>query len=320
MKQIFFLLVIALVAAGCDFKHDENLQTTNAILGDRGFEIKYGFKPDRHTGEVLRIRTHLEYVEALLRNRDVSELPLALREKRRMLLDRLHEYYLAGNFPSNYDYPGQRTPCFIDKNERICAVGYLVEKTAGRRVAEQINSKHQYEKIMDMKDPMLDEWIDASGLTKMECAMIQPSYNWEPLPPTNATNNHIDAAYGVSSAVLGGLNLSLNVINSVQLSKNTNNVAVPVFGIIMGSFQVALGAIEWPEEMENSTGGITTNESQKALSMVNIGLGTSTLLLSTWNLIHQSQARPKTRSSSWNLYGFPADRNLGVGFYYAKKF
>jgi hypothetical protein len=263
MKQILFFLAIALVATGCSGNHDENLQTTNAILGDRGFELKYGIKPDRHTDENLRIRTHLEYAEELLRKHDVSELPADLQANRKRLLDYLHEYRLAGIFPSNYGYPGQRTPCFIDKYSRICAVGYLVEKTSGRKTAEQINSKHQYEKIMDMEEPVLDEWIEASGLTKLECAMIQPSYNWYP-QPVDATNNHIDAAYGISSSVLGGINLSLNVINGVQLSKGANSVAVPVLGMIMGTFQVALGALEWPEEITNSTGGITTNESQKA--------------------------------------------------------
>jgi hypothetical protein len=58
-------------------------------------------------------------------------------------------------------------------------VGYLVEKTAGRQLAEDINEKHQYEYISEMNDEIVDNWIANSGLTERECAMIQPTYeNW----------------------------------------------------------------------------------------------------------------------------------------------
>ena len=320
MKQIFLYLTLALFAAGCSSNHNENSQSVNPILGDDSYESKFGMKPDGQSGEALRIRTHLEYVEGLLRQRDVSTLPAALQQKRQTMIDLLHQYITAGIFPSNFDYPSQRIPCFIDRNGKICAVGYLVEKTAGRQVAEQINKEHRYEKLLAMNDRNVDAWISGSGLTKLECAMIQPSYGWEPIPVDN-NYNHISPGYGASSAVLGGVNLSLNVLNGMQISNGSNQQAVPVIGMLLGSLQVLMGAVEWPEETMNSTGGITTNESQKALSMVNIGLGTSTLLLSTWNLIDKKKVSPQTQPSSWNLFGFPSEnKSMGIGFYYARRF
>ncbi|HTL82580.1 MAG TPA: hypothetical protein VL651_12795 [Bacteroidia bacterium] len=154
----------------------DNDHTVNPILGDISFVKKFGHLPDSATDEVLRIKTHFEYVENLLRQKDVSYLPPELQVKRGKLLDLLHQYAAAGIFPHNYDHPEKRVPCFIDKNGNICAVGFLIEKTAGREIAEEINRKHQDQKIFEMNDSEVDDWIASSGLTKEECAMIQPTY------------------------------------------------------------------------------------------------------------------------------------------------
>jgi hypothetical protein len=105
--------------------------------------------------------------------------------KRNHLLDLLHDYWTKAVFPRNYDYKAERKPCFIDKDGTICAVGYLVEQTAGREAAETINFKHKYDVVMEMNDEMVDNWINKSGLTKEECAMIQPTYG---PPPCNGAN------------------------------------------------------------------------------------------------------------------------------------
>src|SRR6185436_12321081 len=105
----------------------------------------------------------------------------------------------------NYDIADRRAPCFIDKEGRICAVGYLVEKSAGREVAEIINNGHKYQKVFEMNDQFVDDWIFTSGLSKEECAMIQPTYGFLP-----GAQQNISTAYGVSSSILGGSNLALS--------------------------------------------------------------------------------------------------------------
>src|SRR5690606_8014938 len=110
------------------------------------------------------------------------------------------DYRETGVIPRNYDYPGIRKPCFIDKEERICAVGYLVEQTAGREVAQKINEKYQYENLMAMNDPLIDDWVAESGLTKRECAMIQPAYGGTPVV-VGPNRNYVSKSYGISSAV-----------------------------------------------------------------------------------------------------------------------
>jgi hypothetical protein len=149
----------------------------NAILGDESFKFYFGKYPAQRTEESLRIATHLRYVEWYLRSVPVTHLSTEKIQSRNQMLDLLHQYREAGDFPSNFDFPGERRPCFIDRNKNICAVGYLIEQTAGRALAEKINATHQYEYITNMQSiPELQYWIEQSGLTLLECAMIQPSY------------------------------------------------------------------------------------------------------------------------------------------------
>jgi hypothetical protein len=292
----------------------DNSQMVNPLLGDISYESKFGHKPDATTDNNLRIRTHLEYVENSLRSKDVSTLSTDLKTKRNDLLNLLHEYWTKGVFPKNYDYPDQRKTCFIDKDGAICAVGYLLEQTTSRQVAEGINRAHQYEELLAMNNSTVDKWILTSGLTKEECAMIQPAYGPTPV----YTYNHIAPAYGISSSIIGGINLSLNTINGIQIGNGTTNKTVPIVGLITGAGQVALGSAMFPEEIIG-WGTTDTNESQKTLSMVNIGLGTTTMILSAWNLI--SNRQPKDKSTTWDVYSFPTqDNNTGIAFSFAHKF
>ncbi|MCI0451339.1 MAG: hypothetical protein L0Z51_02980 [Candidatus Latescibacteria bacterium] len=150
----------------------------NAVIGDASYVERYGSLPPPGADPDLRVRTHLEFVHALLSARDVSALA-SLRAARRENLARLRDYIDAGVFPRNHLYADQNRPCFIDRDGRICAVGYLVEQSAGREAAERINSAFQSEFLWRMHLPELDGWISASGLTLLELSMIQPCYDPE---------------------------------------------------------------------------------------------------------------------------------------------
>lgn len=299
------------ILASCNRKTNEIEQTVNAVIGDISYIQTFGHQPTKETDETTRIQTHLKYVEKLLRNKVISSLTAKQKENRKKMLDLLNEYWTAGVFPKNFDYPDQRIPCFIDKNGNICAVGYLIEQTESRQVAEEINSKFKYEYLLAMNDPKIDSWVQASGLTKEECAMIQPAYG--PAPK----DNYISPSYGISSSLIGGLNLSLNTINGIQTSKGANSKTAPILGLITGAGQITLGALNYPKE-QMSMNGILVNESQRNLSLINIGLGTSTLILSSWNLI--TNRKPKEKTLSWNIYSFPTPTsNLGLGFSLTKR-
>lgn len=311
---IISILIVATIFFACNKSSVDTSQMVNPLLGDISYESKFRHKPDAKTDNNLRVRTHLEYVENLLRNKDVSNLSADLIKKRNHLLDLLQDYWTNGVFPKNQDYADQRKPCFIDKDGTICAVGYLLEQTMSRQVADDINSKHKYDELLAMNNSTVDNWVLTSGLTKEECAMIQPTYGPTPVH----TYNHITPSYGISSSIIGGLNLSLNTINGIQIGKGTTNKTVPIMGLITGAGQIALGSAMFPKEI-NSWGAIYTNESQKTLSMVNIGLGTTTMILSAWNLI--TNRKPKDKLMTWNIYSFPTeDNNTGMAFSLSRKF
>ena len=306
--------MVAILFLGCNKSSVDKSQLVNSILGDISYESAFGHKPDAKTDNNLRIRTHLEYVENLLRNKNVSGLSTDLQTKRNHLLVLLHDYWTNGVFPKNYDYVDQRKPCFIDKDGAICAVGYLLEQTTSRQVADEINSKHKYDELLAMNNSNVDNWVLTSGLTKEECAMIQPTYGSTPV----YTYNHIPPVYGISSSILGGLNLSLNTVNGIQIGNGAPNKTVSIIGLITGAGQITLGSAMFPKE--NISVGINyTNESQKTLSMINIGLGTTTMILSTWNLI--TNRRPNDRLTTCNIYSFQTqENNTGMAFALTRKF
>ena len=237
----------------------------------------------------------------------------AQQAQRDHVLDLLHEYWVAGIFPRNYDYKGERRPCFIDRDGRICAVGYLVEQTAGRAAAEAINQKHQYEDLLAMNDAALDSWIASSGLSKTECAMIQPTYGW-----SDPTNNYVSRGQSIATASFTGINLSINLLNGIQLLNSKQRTAIPVIGLVTGVGQVALGIGMTPDRLYSN---LSTNypERQHQLSMMNIGLGASSILLSTYNLI--ANRKPKEKPFTWNVYGYPTShQSMAMGFALSKRF
>lgn len=191
-KQFFLILSLLTISVG----QAQIVQPVNAVIGDESYISYYGQAPTSEVSDTLRIEQHLMYVEDLLRNINVaaSGMPLELQTKRLELLNHLRDYRLAKRYPKNYDYPGTRKPCFIDKNGNICAVGYLVEKSVGRATAEYINSKFKYTYIFDIEDQRFQDWVLSSGFTLNELAMIQPTYDYhyepvvrrEPIEPDSA--------------------------------------------------------------------------------------------------------------------------------------
>ena len=312
MKTSRFILTIFVltILASCNRRSNEIDQTVNAVIGDISFMETFGQQPTNETDENKRLQKHLNYVEKLLRRKDISSLTKNQKQNRHKMLDLLHEYWTAGVFPKNYDYPNQRIPCFIDKDGNICAVGYLIERTSGRQTAEKINSKFKYEYLLAMNDQKVDRWVQSSGLTKEECAMIQPTYG-------PSATDIIPPAYSISSSLICGLNLSLSTINGIQISKGANSKTIPILGLITGAGQITLGALNYPKE-QITWGGTYVNPAQRNLSLINIGLGTTTMILSSWNLI--TNIKPKEKSLSWNIYSFPTQNSkMGLGLSLTKR-
>jgi MORN repeat variant len=146
----------------------------NHHTGDDGFVAHLG-RPPRPGEEKLRMHEHFVAARARLAAQKATRPELeAMRQK---ILAHLDDYIAKGTTPENTHLPW-RTPVFIDDHNTICAVGYLIEQTAGRPLAEKIAQQHRYDFIEDIaKDmPEVRAWVEASGFTLDELGQIQPGY------------------------------------------------------------------------------------------------------------------------------------------------
>lgn len=148
----------------------------NHHLGDDSFVARFGRAPDAGDPEPLRMRVHLEHVRDLLAARPATRPALAGR--RAELLGYLGDYIAKGTTPIN-TYVAHRSPVFIDAEGRICAVGYLIERSVGRALPEQIAAAHRLDFLEDIAAavPAVRAWVEASGFTLTELASIQPAYS-----------------------------------------------------------------------------------------------------------------------------------------------
>lgn len=290
--------------------HEPNHTSVNAVLGDISFIEKFGVEPDATTEENLRLITHLEYVENKLRNTDVSHLSAELRAKRSQLLDYLNEYLEAEAFPKNYHYPKKRQSVFIDKNGRICAVGYLVEKSVGRTVSEEINRKYKFSSVLDIKSKTFEKWVSESGFTKKELAMIQPMYG--SFPPQEPSDPGVSEAYDVSSSVLIGVNTAMNFVNASIAFRGSQSRTVPIAGLISGTTQLVLGVANYPKDPSIS-------KRKRELSILNIGFGSLTVALSSYNLLNIKNESEKSYAVRLKSFSLPQN-NSGVGIGFSKRF
>jgi hypothetical protein len=152
----------------------------NHLVGDDSFAALYGRLPRAGDAEALRMHTHFMHVRNWLAQRPATKPELAAR--RQEILGYFDEYIAKGTTPENAHVPW-RTPVFIDDRGTICAVGYLIERSVGRPLAEKIARNHRYNVLEDIAAamPEVSAWVDTSGLSLVELASIQPGY----IPPTS---------------------------------------------------------------------------------------------------------------------------------------
>lgn len=296
----------------------QKLQEVNPLLHDESYTAAFGVLPDATTNDQERIQIHLSYAEQLLRTADMTDLTSSQLANRVFILDLLHQYWAAGIFPTNRDYPDERKPCFIDADGNICAVGYLLEQTKGRQLAEDINAKHQYDLLLDMKEPAIAAWADEYGLTLEECTMIQPTYG--PPPAGQTAYADIKTGYGISSGLVGGTNIAVNIIN--LSSRFKHNKAFSYIGLVTGAGQVIMGITSVKATKGflpfNGYETYTSYKAQNNLSYVNIAMGTTTLITSAFNLALQKKIKDKR--NAFNLYSHPNYSNsVSMGLLFTRK-
>src|SRR4051812_21795891 len=95
-----------------------------------------------------RVRQHFKRVEGVIRTQDVSHLPATLQKAREQHLARLHSYVMRGIFPRNYEH--RYAPCFIDRDNRECAVAHFMICSGQAEAANKIATISNYAYVPQM--------------------------------------------------------------------------------------------------------------------------------------------------------------------------
>jgi CubicO group peptidase (beta-lactamase class C family) len=170
MRSLLLVALIALLVPHATGHHDGG-NLVNAVVGN-------SLAPSRDINETERIRSHLLGVADRLVRADVRHLTHAQREARARNLVRLVQYAHVGRFPHKpASIPG-RVPNFLDEDGARCAVGYLLEQDLGFPAVQEIAREHQFDYVPYIDSTVLAAWQKESGLTPVELAMIQPSYDY----------------------------------------------------------------------------------------------------------------------------------------------
>ncbi|MFT5860346.1 MAG: hypothetical protein ACI865_002456 [Flavobacteriaceae bacterium] len=321
--NIYILLVIATGGILGFIAPKESDTSINQIIGDTSYEKIVGMEVPANAEEQDRIQIHLAYVEYILRKKGTANLTETQKTNRANALNLLHDYWVAGKFPSNLDYPDERKPCFRDRNGNICAVGHLVDKTGNSSLVDDIEREQNYDYIFDIESLELAEWIAESGLSNEECAMIQPTYGYQ---PSQTDPNYVQPSFAISTAALSGTSLAISLLSISQLnSPGRGRWILPAVGATSGISQIVLGAIYYKRSNTNTAcwdwNCPPFYQRSQNLSLLNMGIGTFSTALNTFALVRQLRGQKKHKDISWNMYGYQTpSEDYAIGLNFIKRF
>ncbi|MDB4961897.1 MAG: hypothetical protein JWP01_1896 [Myxococcales bacterium] len=94
-----------------------------------------------------------------------------LAAKRAVLLDRLHDYWTAGELP--VDELGQPASVFRDQAGHECPMARMITLSGHGDLVAAVVQKNNRLKLADVHEGPLLDWMLASGLTRDEIVMVQ---------------------------------------------------------------------------------------------------------------------------------------------------
>lgn len=304
----FLYLVILLLPLNLSAR---NIDPINAVIGDESFNYTFDRLPNVYDSETLRIITHLKYVLQSLEKTDISNLTEQQRYNRAILLSHLAKYIEIGNFPVNEFSKKSNRPNFIDSNGNICAVGFLIAETIDRETAEHINAQYQFEYIMNMDSHVLDQWLYEYGLSKLEAAMIQPSYSYYVNSVESETSKKIGWNYGLLSI---GLTSSQLFLTQKAYSKKDYSLKkrqwLSITAATLGSISVYTGMMGFSSSNKKYKETIVypgmsnipyvnyfrkSYPMKRVVSILNISTGMISLLYNSWQAIDIKDSMQKSK-------------------------
>jgi hypothetical protein len=268
-RHVLMGAVAALVTSATAFAQSPNTSQSfrpgaNHHIGDDAFIAKYHREPTE-ADEKLRMHEHFLAAKAILEKRAATKPELEARRKQ--ILAAFDDYIAKGTTPKN-DHLPWRTPVFIDDEKTICAVGYLIERTVGRDVAERVAATHRYSYLEEIAGamPEVAKWVETSGFTLEELSTIQPGYE-------GPTVSHIEgwnlAKKGESSDLDGAYKEGpdepegRHVVGMIKKHKMEGTWTVTRDGKSIGTGELVHGSGKWhstyPDGAKLAVGKIENN-------------------------------------------------------------
>lgn len=207
--------------------------------------------------EVQRLQSHFDSVDVELRTSDESHLTDTRRARRAELVQWLRAYRQSGQFPLNDGVADRPIPIFRDRAGVLCAMAYLIQRSARGDLVERIATTRNFAYIQDLVDDAdLVTWLEAHGLSAAEAARIQPTYS-----PELTSAQKIETKFLWES---GALIVFDATATAFSLSKPSQRSVL--VGLIGGVSALAVGSAHLGDEGSSRTlarvtttvGGVTT--------------------------------------------------------------
>ena len=259
--------------------------------------------------EVARIRAHFDSVLTELPARDLAALTPAQRGRRLAALATLRAYRDRGDFPHNYDFPGQAVPYFVDRETgTLCAVAHLLAASGRRDIVDRVARTDNNVRVAALAgDTAFTAWLDANGLTLAEAARIQVPYveSWDESPVAVATRRPI---YTTGSALAIGSSLAMTVWNARSNARGTGRV------------RSALGAAAGAAALGMGAASLGMQDASPVLGVANAAAGAASLWIATRGIVRHRHDLAAARAREASLAQravvmplLPVGRTSGAG-------
>ncbi len=252
-----------------------------------------------HPTEEARLQRHFATVDAELTSRDVSRLSQQQRAGRARNIEVLREYARAGVFPHNHDFE-QPTPYFRDQHGTLCAMAYLIARSGRVDLVDKVARSANNAFLPELaRDPELQAWLDANGLTVAEAARIQPQYG-----PAPGFDEDDDAGYKIASvaaSVVSGGAITWTLLSNPRRTGYAPGIVTSLVGL--GDLVLAAAGVI--NEQDDFGGGLS--QSEEHLAGLNAVVGAVTTVAGITYIVRVMSARgervqPATSSSRFEKW------------------
>ena len=266
-------------------------------------------EPAGRAREIQRIRTHFDSVLTELAAADLSTMTDLQRARRAALVATLAAYRDRGEFPHNYDFPGEAVPYFVDRGTGVvCAVGHLLATSGRRDIVDRVATMNNNVWVSELRgDTAFTGWLDRHGLTLAEAARIQVPYIGDPAPTPRVARSD---AFPTGTTIALGSALVASYWNARPNASGTSRVG-NVLGMVAGAAAIGTGAASIGNDGASPTVG--------AASMV---AGAASAWLSGRNVVRYRRVAEEKREAARASVAplMPVDGSSGAGLMVTLKF